>query len=360
MPRSGEVTVPAEGGLVFATIINGKGPFKALFDTGSINLISETLAQKLGLNLESEEVQVSTFSAKTIPARRAHIATLRIGDLVLHDQTFLVAAISDDMDESTPSLVVGYEVLRRLAVRVDYEHQAITFYDGPRFHYAGHGSVVPLTIQGTSVLADASIGDASGTFLLDTGNEFGFFTSTGFTQKKDLVHILNAHFFGYNGRGYGGPSPEAYLARVNTMHLGNVPAASVIAHLTTDPSDTSQLAGNIGQSILGQFTNVFDCMRDQLYLEKSSQTGKPEIFNRAGLMFDVLDRGLQIMTVLPGSPGAEAGLQKRDVITVIDGKPPANDVNQPAFLQAPGTVLHLEIRRGTQILPVTVTLRDIL
>ena len=34
MPPSGEITVPAEGGLVFQSKINGKGPFKTLFDTG--------------------------------------------------------------------------------------------------------------------------------------------------------------------------------------------------------------------------------------------------------------------------------------------------------------------------------------
>jgi hypothetical protein len=34
MPPSGEVTISAEGGLTFQTTINGKGPFKTLFDTG--------------------------------------------------------------------------------------------------------------------------------------------------------------------------------------------------------------------------------------------------------------------------------------------------------------------------------------
>jgi hypothetical protein len=49
MPSSGEVTISAEGGLILQTTINGKGPFKTLFDTGSVNFMSESFAHRLGL-----------------------------------------------------------------------------------------------------------------------------------------------------------------------------------------------------------------------------------------------------------------------------------------------------------------------
>lgn len=37
------------------------------------------------------------------------------------------------------------------------------------------------------------------------------------------------------------------------------------------------------------------------------------------------------MTVLPGTPGALAGLQTGDVITSVNGETPADDINQPVF-----------------------------
>ncbi len=334
IPPSGEVTVPAEGGLIFQARINNQGPFKALFDTGSVNFMSERFAHQLGLKLSTDEFQFGTSSPATMQVRKAHVDTLQIGDLAVHDQTFYIAALPDD--GNTPVLAVGYELLRRFAVKIDYERQSLTFYDGVRFRYSGSGTAVPLQIQGTALLVEASIGKASGSFLLDTGNEAGFSVSTNFTEKNGLVGALGVHFLGYNGRGYAGPSPEAYLVRVSTFRIGDVPAPSVIAHLTTDRSDTSSLAGNIGQSILRRFSEVVDCMRGDIYFERTKSSDQPEIFNGAGLIFDSFGHGLQVMTVLPGSPGQLAGLQPGDVITTINGEAPGDEMKPPSIPSAAG------------------------
>ena len=360
MPPTGELTIPAEGGLTLQVTINGKGPFKTLFDTGAVNFMSESFAHRLGLEADKQGIEVGTSSPARIQTHKIRVDTLQIGDLVLHDQTFYTAALPDD--GGTPALIVGYQLLRRFAVRIDHDRQTLTFYDGPRFHYSGSGTAVPLEIErdGNGLFVEASIGKASGRFLLDTGNNFGFSLTTAFTQKNDLVHALGAYFLAYDGRGFAGPSPEAYLVRVNKLRIGDVSAPSVIAHLTTDPSDKSELAGNIGQSILGKFTEVFDCMRGKIYFEKTKNSDRPEVFNGAGLVFDSFGHGLQVMTVLPGGPGAQAGLQTGDLITAIDGKQPSDEVNPPPFLQPPGTDLHLTVQHGSETREVSLTLKVIL
>ena len=246
MPSSGAVTVPAEGGLIFEATINGKGPFKTLFDTGSVNLMSAGFAHRLGLKLDADDIKFGTSSPATMQVHKTHVDTLQIGDLVLRDQTFYVTGLPEDApaDGGAPEFAVGYELLRRFAVKVDYEHQSLTFYDGPHFHYTGSGTAVPLIVQENSngLLVEASIGKASGRFIVDTGNDFGFSTTTSFTKKNDLVHALGAHYLGYNGRGFAGPSPEAYLIRVNNLRIGDVLAPGVIAHLTTDPSSLQSTA----------------------------------------------------------------------------------------------------------------------
>lgn len=359
MPSSGEVSVPAEGGLIFEATIDGKGPFKALFDTGAgVNILSTRLARKLGLKLDAQATKLGTSSPASVQVHKTEVETLQIGDLLLHDQTFYVIDLPDE--NGAPSFVLGYELLRRFAVRIDFEKQRLTFFDGPQFHYSGPGTGVPLRIRDNALLAQASIGDASGWFLLDSGNESGTMMFTNFTLKNNLVQVLGARFLAYNGRGFAGPSPQAYLARINTMRIGAVRVPSVVAHLSTDPSDKRDLDGNIGQDILGHFSEVFDCIHGKVYFETTKESTQPEVFNRAGFIFDTFGHGLEVMTVLPGSPGAQAGIETGDVITAINGKAPDDETNQPAFLQPSGTRLKLDVRHGTATREVTVTLGEVL
>jgi|GEM_PF-1709464 len=359
MPPSGAVSVPAEGGLIFQATIDGKGPIKGMFDTGAgVNVVSADLARKLGLKLDAQQMALGTSSPAKVQVHKAHVETLQIGDLKLRNQTFYVIDMPDET--GAPSFVIGYELLRRFAVRIDYDEQRLTFFDGSQFHYSGHGIGVPLRIQDNALLVQASIESASGWFQLDSGNESGTNMHTDFTVKNNLLKAFSPHLLAYNGRGFAGPSPQAYLARVNDMRIGDIPAPSFVGHFSTDSSDKNDLAGLMGQDILRHFTEVFDCVRGKVYFETTKESARQEVFNRAGLVFDSFGHGLQVMTVLPGSPGAQAGIETGDLITGIDGKMPDDEINQPAFLKPPGTQLRLILQHGSETRKVIVTLRDVL
>lgn len=115
MPPSGEVSVPAEGGLIFQATIDGKGPFKGVFDTGSVNILSANLARKLGLKVDAQGLEFGTSSPANVQAHKTHVDALQIGDLLVRDQTFYVIDLPDE--NGAPPFLVGYESLRRLAVK---------------------------------------------------------------------------------------------------------------------------------------------------------------------------------------------------------------------------------------------------
>jgi predicted aspartyl protease len=79
MPPSGQVTVPAEGGLTFQMKVNGQGHFATVFDTGAVNVISASFATQLGLKVEDNPIDFGAIGGG-IKVHTTHVDTLSIGD----------------------------------------------------------------------------------------------------------------------------------------------------------------------------------------------------------------------------------------------------------------------------------------
>jgi hypothetical protein len=214
--------------------------------------------------------------------------------------------------------------------------------------------------DGNGVEIRAEVDGIPGVFGLDTGNQVGLFLNSSFVQEHNLVAALGAHYRGYNGKGFGGPSPEAWFARLHTLRIGDVEIANPVVRLQTQPDGATANAGNIGQSILNRFTLIVDCMRGVMYLEKTVDWAKSEVFNRAGLILDPVSGVYNVMTVLTGSPGEASGLKPGDRITRINGQAPSDDPNDPVFNEPVGTILHLTVSRNGTERVYDVTLKDVL
>jgi hypothetical protein len=183
-----------------------------------------------------------------------------------------------------------------------------------------------------------------------------------FVARHKLVEHYGAKIQGYAGEGYGG-ADRGFYTRADTLQLGQTQVVRPITVLSTDTQgaeSSATVAGNIGLHVLRQFNVIFDGPHGKMYLEKNPNYGKPDIFNRAGLLLNFDPDNLKIKTVVPRSPGAKAGLKEEDVITQIDGKPPTDETMQSAFTQPVGTVLHLTVRRGAKTRTVSLALKNIL
>ncbi len=75
LPASEQVTVPAEGGLVLMMKINGQGPFRTVFDTGAVNVVSTTSAKLLGFKAEEAPVHFGAIGG-VITVHTAHVDTV--------------------------------------------------------------------------------------------------------------------------------------------------------------------------------------------------------------------------------------------------------------------------------------------
>ncbi len=352
------VTVPAANGVELKAQINGQGPFDAVFDSGSGNLMTSSLAKRLGLKLEGSVTMAA--AGGDVPAQTVKVETVKIGGLTMSDQWFTVVDLP--FDKAEEGIFVGEQLLRNLPIRIDFEKQQITFYDQRGFKYSGNGAAVPIRYQEESLVAEGSVDGIPGLFGIDTGDMYSLSLFSPFVTKHDLIRRYGATIHGYAGEGFGG-ADTGFYARAETLQLGQMSVRRPITVLSTDTKGVEAsrtIAGNIGLRILKQFTVVLDYPHGTMYLEKNSSYGKQDVFNRAGLVLDPDPDHLQIKTVIPGSPAANAGLAEEDVITQINGSPPTDDTLQSAFTQPVGTVLNLTVRHGEGSRTISLVLKDIL
>ncbi len=354
------VTVPAKNGVELKAMINGQGPFDAIFDTGSDNGMTASLAKRLGLKLEGSATMDA--GGGTVHGKVAKVASVNIGGLTMSDQLFAVidAPLTQDQD----GIFIGHLLLQNLPIRLDFEKQEITFYSKEGFEYSGNGTAVPIDAQDGkgNLLAQATVDGIDGLFGIDTGDMYSLSLFAPFVKQHKLVEHYGAKIYGYAGQGFGG-ADHGFYTRADTLQLGKVEVVRPITVLSTDTEgaeSSATVAGNIGLHILRQFNIVFDAPHGKMYLEKNANYGKPDIFNRAGLLLDPDPENLKIKTVIPRSPGARAGLKEEDVITQIDGKRPTDESLQSAFTQPVGTVLHLTVRHGAKTRTVSLVLKNIL
>ena len=365
MPPSGKVVVSAKGGVEFDALINGKGPFRLIFDSGAeVNALNPTIARQLGLRVEGPSQIILGAGSGSLTEQAANVALVRIGDLALHDQKFYIMPMPWG-DRSGPVGAVGYELMRRLVVTVDYEREQLAFNLPQPFTYSGHGVKVQIEPMLTpfEIEVRGSVNGASGVFCIDTGDEASLSLEQRFVGQYNLVKQLSPRYHGYAGSGIGGAMPAAYYGRVETLRIGEAEVNHVIAFLFDRQAISAENAGNIGSRVLRQFNITFDVPHGVLYFEKNSNWGKPEIFNRAGIIVDSIMQNQEVMNVLPESPGEIAGVAIGDIIVQIDGRAPNKDPLQqddPAFLQPVGTVVRLTVLRGDKTQKIEVTLRDLL
>jgi len=126
---------------------------------------------------------------------------------------------------------------------------------------------------------------------------------------------------------------------------------------------SSALVGNIGQQIVGKFKLLFDYKHQRIIFEPNDSFN--ESFDRAFSGLSIVAEGkdyrtFRIADVLENSPGSDAGLQKDDTITAIDGKTVAAlSLTRMLELFERPVAYQLTIRRGSQTLQAKLTPRKL-
>lgn len=361
-----ETTIPfdlIDSHIYLSVFLNGKGPYRFVFDTGAFNLIDPDVAREIGASAVGHQAG-SGAGAAVAEVQFARVASLKLGNVELQDQLFAVLPLHKGFAVAAGAPLdglIGWEVLSRFVTSIDYAARTITL---RREAAPRNGAVIPFVFRSTHPEFACTIDDIASQCLVDTGSGSALDLMRPFVAAHPSVVPADATALGVNAYGVGG-GDIGRLGRVRSFELGGLTLHDLIARFSEATAGLAVQQGvgaNVGSGVWSRFTVTFDYQRQTMTLAPNATFAKRDEYERAGV-YVIARRGqLIIVDVRSGTPAAKAGLRKDDVIAKVDGK----DASQitlgdlRAMLRAPaGTIVRFGVKRGSSSeIGVTVRLAD--
>jgi outer membrane lipoprotein-sorting protein len=370
-----EAVIPAElyAQLIFLPVrVNTSEKAWFTLDSGAeLSFVSKSWAEKIGLP-----------SGGAIAAKGTGVGSANMGlakDVVLSLSGVQVPMNSVavwDFSSILPSLGrrwdgnLGYDVISRFVVRIDYEHQKVTLYDPATFVADDRAAALPLTFVGNLPVVHAKIllsGKApiDAECAIDSGAQ-GFHLTAPFANANHVLESFHKTISA-SSLGAGGRVTREFAGRIDGLQLGPYLLRKPIVAFSPDLKEgllaSSDIGALIGGAILMRFTVTFDYPHQRILLEPNSSFSDPFRDNESGL--SLLATGtdfhrFEVDDVEPGSPAATAGVRKGDLLMAIDGHSADEfDVDglDRTFQQAGRTIL-LAIGRKGRTLKLRLKLED--
>ncbi len=249
---------------VLAVTVNGGAPLRFVLDTGGQNVISPDAARRLGMQIVGNGT-VGGAGAGLVKIQYAWARTVAVGNAQLRDQPFIVL----DLGKNIPfDGIIGYELLARFAVRLDFAHERFEIAaDGRAFDAPGID--VPMTLDDRQPQVDGSLDGIPGTMTIDTGSESALDVNAPFVLAHDLRAKYHAVDSGFPIAGVGG-QVHAYVGRAEELRLGAVRFTDVPLLLTDAAAGAEAnptVAANVGDRVLRRYNLMLDYRRNNIRFE---------------------------------------------------------------------------------------------
>jgi hypothetical protein len=344
------------GHLFVKAMLNGKGPFRMLFDSASNSVLLPQTAAKLGL-------AAAGASESSVGAVR--VDRVDLGGVVLERQPFATADLADFLRRvegmTDVAGIIGSEVFGRMPVRLDYQRGRATLYDPATFKYPGSGTRVPIEMRGRQAAVRGRVDGIAGLFLVSPGNRGSLTLSQSFVEDHKLRERYGSKLQAVYGASVAGPL-RATLARVAKLELGDLVVDDPVTMLSLADAGAlaeRDVAGSVGNGVLMRYAVTFDFPGSALYFDKTAATAKRDTWDRAGVWLEYGDKGFVVVHVVAGGPAAAAGIAPGDVIVAVGGKA-WNTLTLATLRQQlagpPGRKIRLRMQTGGER---TVVLKDL-
>ncbi len=362
MHTTAPVTVRLDELRVVSTMIDGKGPYHFVLDTGAgITVITPELAERIGL--EGKKSGQVTGSA-TVPVKMLTLQDVRVGRAEVRGVAAAIVPLPLDLtyqgDYGRIDGVLGYSFLSHFAVTIDLKDDVATFTPPQAYRKPARAYGVGADLSDKTPIVEGRADGFTGTFKIDTGDS-GALTLTARFRAAHNVKERYSDGEPEMLEGVGGM--EAALAiRVQTFTLAGAAIGNVSASLpATKTGVLGTASGNVGVGVLRRFTFTVDYTGRRVDFMPNHLIDSYVPYESTGLKsMRQFDGTFRVIAVIPHSAGEKAGVQVGDVLITINGDQLRSmSVAQIADAMTADSVTYL-IRSGKHSRRVTLPLFDLL
>lgn len=342
-----------ENGRVWiAAMLNGKGPFFFIIDTGSgLSFIEDAFAKKQGLEKRPGQKRfgigggVSDYSWYV--AKDVLLASgIRFPDMVF-------AGTREGL--LGPELVGGFGsgLFTSYDSDLDFAKGEWRAYTDGRPDFAGLTRIKSRFLKGDQapkIVMDAWVDGFEGDFIMDTGLSRAMSLS-GRAAAKSGLWDDSRPYAPTEAKGFGAEGIPSRLVRAGNIRFGEHVIDGPLVSLNAPGTNSGDTDGLIGLDAIGGFhlsTRVSD---GSLWIAPNGAALKPMGYRLSGLWLEEKDGRLTISDVGTGSPAAMAGVRKGDVLKGGDMRSWIRATNGPA-----GKQVTLEVERGGAAQTIAYTL----
>jgi len=220
--------------------------------------------------------------------------------------------------------IIGADVLTRCVVDLDYDAGVVTFYDPKRFTPPESARPIEIGLMHGIPTVRAKVDSGcGGRFLIDVGNSLCLTLHGSLVRECGLVNgTAGGKQVKIQGGGVGAGF-VSWLTRFERFQIGDFVITQPIAGLslrTEGMVGSTEIAGNIGNSVLERFRVTIDYDRRKLYLRPGKRFDQPDRYSRVGMMLIRFKTRVVAAHVVSGSAAADAGFTADDEVTAIDGR----------------------------------------
>jgi Aspartyl protease/PDZ domain len=359
--------VQLTGGIIImqARFANFPDTLSFILDTGSSGIsLDSTTVDYFGLKANPSERTIRGIAGirkvSFLYNQQLHFPGLTVSNLDFHinDYAILTAVYGERIDG-----IIGYSILNRYIMKVDYDSMRVSFWTKGTIRYPRGGYLLKpainyLVSQPLRIKDDKTINSR---FLYDMGAGLCLLLSKDFIRDSALLKKKRKHYV-KEGEGLGGKI-DMELTVITEVKIGPYRFRNVPIYVFDDVNNITSypyMGGLIGNDILRRFNVILNYAQGDIHLIPNSHYDDKFDYSYSGVELYLIEGIILIGDVAKGSPGEAAGIKEGDIVIAVNKNFTQNLNQYKLELQKPNDKVTLLIRRKEELKEVTLKVKSIL